>query len=227
MQKPEIRYFDPRIDKIADFKLILLLSDKVKIIDRQKNEEIEDIDGKCILIRFEDKDSRKRNPLEYTHQDYFNVCKSYYDIVNISHQTLVNQIIEKILQLFERKIQIRDVVESLIELLREMSIITFYNFGEYDQYGQKFECLKGELFYSSNLSSKQKKSLKNLLMQLYKEKYDLDGIIIPHSDSLNLNTLLENKQNLCYGVDMLEIDLEAFMEVLGITKSSDRSGYNR
>lgn len=64
-------------------------------------------------------------------------------------------------------------------------------------------------------------------MQLDKEKYDLDGIIIPHSDSLNLNTLLENKQNLCYGADMIEINLEAFMEVLGITKSSDRSGYNR
>lgn len=157
MQKPEIRYFDPRIDKISDFKLILVLSDKVKILDRKKNEEIKDVDGKCILIRFEDKDSRKRNQSEYTHQDYFNECKSYYDIINISHQNIINQIIEKILQLLERKIQIRNIVELLIELLTGMSIITFYNFGEYYPDGLKLECLKGVLFYSSKSSDKQKK----------------------------------------------------------------------
>lgn len=68
--------------------------------------------------------------------------------------------------------------------------------------------------------------MKNLVMQLAKEKYDLDGIIIPHKDSLNLKEPLENKTYTWFGADMIETDLENFIQVLGMHKSSDKcEGY--
>ena len=219
MRKPEIRFFNPETDKISDFKLILLLSDKLKIYDKDIKEYIDNVDGKCVLIKYEEEDKKQRTQVEYTHQIYIDEqCKKNYkfinkDVTNLGILKKIIQYIIRISQLIELIIfsPFENVIEFLMRLLKSKNIITFYNYGEYDPDGKKIDSSQGLLFYTSRLSDKQKESMKIILKKLKEEGYDIDKAIIPRKDKLNLEKPFKGREKtLCYEENLVTSNISDF-----------------
>lgn len=202
MQKPEIRFLTTE-DKISDFKLMLLLSDKIEIYDKETGEYLKDLDGKFLLIRFEKEDTQDRIQTEFYHQQYIDkICRQYYSFIkkgtnNVNIKKNKNKFrLMRLIILFP----FEDILYFLIRLLKKGNVVTFYNFGEYSPTGEKLDRLYGVLFYTEKLSSMQRKSVRLLIKQLISENYKLDGVMIPRNSSLNYKEIFKKfEPELSYG----------------------------
>ena len=211
MIKPEIRYFDPKKDKISDFKFIFLLSDKVEIFDLEKGKNVEDLDGKCILLRYDENDNKRRTDESYLHAEYLKSAFGKYFEIRIK---------KKVYDLFAKKkssigtkrvVKINDnnsELAFLSELLRLGSIVIFLDLGVHGiNEDEDSKHPLTVLFFTEKLSKKQKESLKTLIIQIKMDSYALESVMLDREERVFLKDKYSKKMSI-YPNGLVGIDEE-------------------
>lgn len=162
-----IQEFDPEKRNVSDYKFILVLNERTTVIDKLTNQELKNLDGKCILIKYDNSDLRTRTDMSLTHANYFRMLFSRYRIISRKGENVIDS----------DEYRSRSVY-NFCSLSILYGITIFYDLSFYDADGYKISDTPGSLVFLQPFITtiNQYNTLKSILNKMQRENYSVRDV---------------------------------------------------